>query len=119
MLKKAGLEDKQTVFLFSDTQLVQETFLEDLNNILNSGEVPNLMKTQDVEEIAGVLRPVMQATGMPLTKPAIASYFITRVRSNLHVVLCFSPIGEAFRQRLRMFPALVNCCTIDWFREWP
>ena len=23
------------------------------------------------------------------------------------------------RQRLRMFPALVNCCTIDWFREWP
>ncbi len=18
-----------------------------------------------------------------------------------------------------MFPSLVNCCTIDWFREWP
>lgn len=30
-----------------------------------------------------------------------------------------SPIGDAFRQRLRMFPSLVNCCTIDWFREWP
>jgi hypothetical protein len=22
-------------------------------------------------------------------------------------------------QRLRMFPSLVNCCTIDWFTEWP
>jgi dynein heavy chain len=30
-----------------------------------------------------------------------------------------SPIGDAFRTRLRMFPSLVNCCTIDWFSEWP
>jgi dynein heavy chain len=41
------------------------------------------------------------------------------VRSCLHLVLCFSPVGEAFRQRLRMFPSLVNCTTIDWFSEWP
>jgi dynein heavy chain, axonemal len=30
-----------------------------------------------------------------------------------------SPLGEAFRTRLRMFPSLVNCCAIDWFMEWP
>ena len=30
-----------------------------------------------------------------------------------------SPVGEAFRRRLRMFPALVNCTTIDWFLAWP
>lgn len=30
-----------------------------------------------------------------------------------------SPIGDAFRNRLRMFPSLINCCTIDWFHEWP
>ena len=33
-------------------------------------------------------------------------------------MLC-SPIGDAFRERLRQFPSLVNCCTIDWFSEWP
>ena len=30
-----------------------------------------------------------------------------------------SPIGDAFRSRLRKFPSLVNCCTIDWFQSWP
>ena len=45
----------------------------------------------------------------------MASYF----RNNLHIVLCMSPVGSAFRTRCRMFPSLVNCCTIDWFTEWP
>jgi len=30
-----------------------------------------------------------------------------------------SPIGDAFRNRLRMFPSLINCCTIDWIQTWP
>ena len=42
--------------------------------------------------------------------------FVERIRRNLHVVLAFSPIGDAFRNRLRMFPSLINCCTIDWFK---
>lgn len=39
VLKKAGMEGKDTVFIFTDTQIVQESFLEDINNILNAGEV--------------------------------------------------------------------------------
>merc|ERR1719326_142129 len=40
-------------------------------------------------------------------------------RKNTHIVLAMSPIGAAFRNRLRAFPSLVNCCTIDWFMDWP
>jgi dynein heavy chain len=40
-------------------------------------------------------------------------------RANLHVVLCLSAVGDAFRERCRLFPGLVNCTTIDWFTEWP
>ena len=39
-----------------------------------------------------------------------------RTREQLHIVLAMSPIGDAFRERLRKFPSLVNCCTIDWFQ---
>ena len=47
------------------------------------------------------------------------NFFIERVREHLHVVLAMSPIGDAFRNRLRMFPSLISCCTIDWFQAWP
>ena len=30
-----------------------------------------------------------------------------------------SPVGEGFRRRIRTFPGLVNCTTIDWFLPWP
>jgi len=33
--------------------------------------------------------------------------------------MCFSPIGDSSRNRVRNFPSLVNCTTIDWFSEWP
>ena len=42
VLKQAGAQFQPTAFLFSDTQLKDESFLEDINNILNTGEVPNL-----------------------------------------------------------------------------
>jgi dynein heavy chain len=35
------------------------------------------------------------------------------------MALCFSPVGESFRNRARKFPALVNCTVIDWFQPWP
>jgi dynein heavy chain len=47
------------------------------------------------------------------------NFLIKRVRANIHIILCMSPIGDAFRNRLRQYPALVNCTTIDWFCEWP
>lgn len=54
-----------------------------------------------------------------MTPEALYAFFIERVRANLHIVLCMSPIGEAFRNRLRQYPSLINCTTIDWFCDWP
>ena len=33
--------------------------------------------------------------------------------------IVMSPLGNMFTTRLRMFPSLINCSTIDWFTEWP
>lgn len=42
IMKLAGIDGKGTTFIFTDNQILYESFLEDINNILNSGEVPNL-----------------------------------------------------------------------------
>ena len=54
VLMQAGVENKPTSFLFVDTQIINEQMLEDINNILNSGDVPNLYKTEDMESITPV-----------------------------------------------------------------
>jgi dynein heavy chain len=58
--------------------------------------------------------PCLQAAGAGETQEALYAFWLERVRTNLHVILCLSPVGEAFRERCRMFPGLVNCTTIDW-----
>merc|ERR1719160_2130071 len=118
-LLKCGAENKTQTFLFCDTQIVKEQMVEALNNVLNSGDVPNLYKIEDIDTITQNCRAACQAAGFQPTKSNIFNTYLTRVRANVHVVLAFSPVGDAFRTRLRMFPSLVNCCTIDWFAEWP
>ena len=54
-----------------------------------------------------------------LEDAGIMDVFEECAKNSIHVVLAFSPIGDDFKRRLRMFPALVNCCTIDWFLPWP
>ena len=45
--------------------------------------------------------------------------YIERLRDNFHIILCMSPVGDLLRIRCRKFPSLVNCCTLDWFDNWP
>ncbi|XP_055643505.1 dynein axonemal heavy chain 6 [Toxorhynchites rutilus septentrionalis] len=116
----AGVLNKPIVFLITDTQIVKEEFMEDINNILNSGEVPNLFEGDEYEKIILNARQACIESGYAnTTRDGIFEYFIKRVRTNLHVIICMSPVGDIFRRRCRMFPSLVNCCTIDWYVKWP
>jgi dynein heavy chain len=48
------VENKPTSFLFVDTQIINEQMLEDINNILNGGDVSGLYKKEDIEPIQKV-----------------------------------------------------------------
>lgn len=55
----------------------------------------------------------------PEDPDTIYKTFVERVRDNLKIVLCMSPVGDALRVRCRQFPSLVDCCSLDWFSAWP
>uniref|UniRef100_A0A8C9Y954 Dynein axonemal heavy chain 12 n=1 Tax=Sander lucioperca TaxID=283035 RepID=A0A8C9Y954_SANLU len=111
----------KTVFLLTDAQIKDEAFLEDVDSVLNTGEVPNLFAIDEKQEIMETIRPIAQAgnKNLELSPLTLFAFFVARCKENLHVVVAFSPIGDAFRNRLRQFPSLINCCTIDWFQPWP
>lgn len=118
-MKASGIAGKGISFVMTDTQIIMESFIENLNNLLNTGEIPNLMLPEDKDEIQNGVRPVCQELKIVDTVDNIAQLFIDRVRSYLHICLCMSPVGETLRVRCRQFPSLVNCCTLDWFGRWP
>ena len=71
--------------LVTDTQIVDEQFMEDINNMLGSGEVPNLFTNEETDRIIADMRPVLIKMGQPDTVDKCMRTFIERVRDNLHI----------------------------------
>ncbi|DAZ93925.1 TPA: hypothetical protein N0F65_008868 [Lagenidium giganteum] len=118
--RKAGVRPaKPLVLLLTDSQIVDEHLLVPLNDLLSSGYVADLFGAEEMDVMIASLRAEAKARGIPDTKDHLQDFFFERVRSNLHVVLAFSPVGNDLRVRCRNFPSLVSCCTIDWFHPWP
>lgn len=119
MYIKTGQKDEGVMFLFTEGQITNERFLVSINDLLSSGEIADLFPAEDVDNIVNAVRSAVKAEGMLDNKENCWKFFMDRVRKNLHMSLCFSPVGDAFRNRAKKFPALVNSTVIDFFHPWP
>jgi len=87
----------------------------DINNILNTGSVPNLFPQEDIMQLVDAVGPRARAVGKGQTMTDCFEFFIDTCRANMHCVLCMSPIGDDLRNRLRFVTIfcylLLGTCT--------
>ncbi|XP_074510014.1 dynein axonemal heavy chain 11 [Sebastes fasciatus] len=115
---KTGVKNQRVALLLTDAQIPDERFLVIINDLLASGEIPELFSEEEIEGIVSGVRAEVRALGLLDSRENCWRFFTDRVRLQLTVVLCLSPVGSALRVRARRFPALVQCTTIDWFHPW-
>lgn len=93
----AGHMGKHVTFILTDSEVKKEEFLEYINMILSTGEIAGLLAKDEKEVwLADVRNDYVKEKNAGNVDPPAAElwlYFVDRLRDNLHVVLCFSPVG--------------------------
>lgn len=70
VLKYAGCEGKPITFFLSDNQITDESFVEDINMLLNTGDIPNLFQSEERVEVLDKISQIAQSQ---------VSYFIRKM----------------------------------------
>eukprot|EP00439_Symbiodinium_sp_Y106_P047493 s1232_g6.t1 len=118
--KKAAVKPATPqAFLLTDSQITDERFLVFINDMLSSGNIPDLFAREEYDNIFSAIRNAAKFAGYLDDRESLFQFFLDKVRSNLHLVLCHSPVGSTFRIRGRKFPALISCMVLDVFHAWP
>nr|XP_023488506.1 dynein heavy chain 14, axonemal isoform X2 [Equus caballus] len=116
---QAGLEGIPTVLIVMNLNPDQESFLEDLNGILNLGKMPDLFENEELDSIALRIRSLAEQSGYIDNRQSLLSFFQKRIYKNLHIFMTMSPAGPNLRQNCRVYPSMISACTIDWYENWP
>ncbi|KAL8275155.1 hypothetical protein Esti_000905 [Eimeria stiedai] len=109
---KTGIDGKSTTLLVADKELKTDAFSDSLNSLISSGQIPGLFDLESLSLLLRDLQPAADAAKMSSDPDALLDFFVSRVKENLHVLLCVSPIGGRIKDYCRH-------TAIDWFFAWP
>ncbi|XP_025753905.1 cytoplasmic dynein 2 heavy chain 1 isoform X2 [Oreochromis niloticus] len=115
VMQLAGLEGQQVVLLLEDYQFVHPAFLEMVNSLLSSGEVPGLYTPEELEPLLSSLKDGASQDGF--TGP-LYNYFSHRIQQNLHIVLIMDCSNSNFTINCESNPAFYRKCSVQWMEGW-
>ncbi len=90
-----------------------------VNDLLNNGYIPGLWPRDELNGHLQTLKNEARQNGYLDTPEQLYQYFIEKIKKNVHIILCMSPVGETLRIRARKFPGIINNTMINWFHRWP
>ena len=113
-MQLSGIEGEQVVLILEDHQ-VDGSFLELINSLLSAGEVPGLYTPEELEPLLGPLRDLASQDGF---RGTLVSYFASRVKRNLHIVLIMDSSSKTFTGNCESNPAFYKSCSFQWMEGW-
>jgi dynein heavy chain 1, cytosolic len=116
VMRRSGVKGEKICFIFDESNVLSSAFLERMNALLASGEVPGLFDGDDYTHLINQCKESAQK--MIDSEEDLYKNFVREVQRNLHVVFTMNPANPDFSNRTASSPALFNRCVIDWFGEW-
>mmetsp|Transcript_2191 Transcript_2191/g.1958 ORF Transcript_2191/g.1958 Transcript_2191/m.1958 type:complete len:284 (+) Transcript_2191:228-1079(+) len=118
-MTRAGCKGEKICFIFDESNVLSVAFLERMNALLASGEVPGLFEGEDYMALINQCKEAtLRDNKMMDSEEQLYKNFVKNVQRNLHVVFTMNPSNPDFSGRAASSPALFNRCVIDWFGEW-
>ena len=110
-LQATGIQAEKTVLFIEDYQLLTEEFLQLINSLISSGEIPGLFTPEELEPILSQLQDEMRNQYECRT---LFEFFVSRVKKYLSVVVSLDCKHPKFQQNCSQNPALFNKCIVLW-----
>lgn len=117
-MKRAGCKQEKITFIFDESNVLGVAFLERMNALLASGEVPGLFEGEEYLTLINMYKENQGNNRKVESDEEIYGNFVTNVQRNLHVVFTMNPANPDFSNRAASSPAIFNRCVIDWFGDW-
>jgi len=119
VMRRSGCKQEKICFIFDESNVLSTAFLERMNALLASGEVPGLFDGEEYMALINQCKEAALKDGKIIdTEEELYKVFTHNVQRNLHVVFTMNPSNPDFSNRTASSPALFNRCVIDWFGEW-
>ncbi|OWF37256.1 Cytoplasmic dynein 2 heavy chain 1 [Mizuhopecten yessoensis] len=115
VMQQAGMEDEQVVLLLEDHQFIEPQFLEMINSLLSSGEVPGLYMPEELEPLLSPLRDMASEVGF---RGTLVNFFASRIKTNLHIALVMDCTNSRFTMNCESNPAFYKECAVQWMENW-
>jgi dynein heavy chain 1, cytosolic len=118
-MRRVGVKNEKICFIFDEANIVSSGFIEAMNALLASGEVPGLFEGDEYNALMNACRDSALKDGVILdSEEELWRRFTSFVQRNLHVVFTMNPSGGDWKNRSTTSPALFNRCVVDWFGTW-
>ncbi|XP_064629693.1 uncharacterized protein LOC135488785 isoform X2 [Lineus longissimus] len=117
-LRLSGSEGKVLSLMFSGRDLHDDTYLDAINSLLVSGEYPHLFTNDELEGLLQAVTPALRREHPTMISDPM-KFFVSRVKSNLHIILCLPPNHKLIKRAATEYPGLLQGCQVNWVCDWP